>query len=240
MTERCTDLDEFFDGELPADQADAFREHLVSCERCQCVLEGRMQENIAARVAAPVKVTRVVPALVAPGRAAMPPSVAPPGAPPPGVTPIKLARRRGCGRILLYLAPALAVAAALPLYLIKRSDSPLALAVDVEHIGTARGDNPHVGDVLRSTVRGGERHRAIWVYLDYRDLVAACPDDERCSEVDGQLVLKLPLKVRGEYTIVGLSSPEVIAPPPPHKTLDEIQATPRTGVEETTRTVPVD
>ncbi|HMG54667.1 MAG TPA: zf-HC2 domain-containing protein, partial [Kofleriaceae bacterium] len=50
MTSRCADLDEFFDGELAPDQADEFRGHLVGCERCQRMLLGRMQEDLAAHV----------------------------------------------------------------------------------------------------------------------------------------------------------------------------------------------
>ncbi len=39
----CTDLTEFFDGELPADRADAFRGHLAGCADCERRLEGKMQ-----------------------------------------------------------------------------------------------------------------------------------------------------------------------------------------------------
>ena len=44
----CTNLDAFFDAELYPDEADAFRVHLATCERCQRVLHGRMQEQVAA------------------------------------------------------------------------------------------------------------------------------------------------------------------------------------------------
>ena len=40
----CETLDEFFDGEVAEDAADAFRQHLASCSRCSRVLLGRMQE----------------------------------------------------------------------------------------------------------------------------------------------------------------------------------------------------
>lgn len=43
----CADLDYYFDDELPAEQADAFRDHLATCERCQRLLHGRMQEQVA-------------------------------------------------------------------------------------------------------------------------------------------------------------------------------------------------
>lgn len=40
----CETLDEFFDGEVPEDVAEAFRQHLAGCPRCSQVLLGRMQE----------------------------------------------------------------------------------------------------------------------------------------------------------------------------------------------------
>lgn len=45
---RCGDLDRYFDGELDTARAEAFQDHLAHCERCQRVLEGRMQEMAAA------------------------------------------------------------------------------------------------------------------------------------------------------------------------------------------------
>ena len=44
MTERCEDLDPFFDRELGEEAAQAFRDHLASCARCEKVLLGRMLE----------------------------------------------------------------------------------------------------------------------------------------------------------------------------------------------------
>ncbi|HEX3475532.1 MAG TPA: CHAT domain-containing protein [Kofleriaceae bacterium] len=44
MTERCEDLDLFFDRELEPDAEQAFRDHLATCTRCQDVLLGRMLE----------------------------------------------------------------------------------------------------------------------------------------------------------------------------------------------------
>jgi len=44
----CAELDSFFDGELGEAEAAAFRDHLATCERCQRVLSGRMQESVAA------------------------------------------------------------------------------------------------------------------------------------------------------------------------------------------------
>lgn len=52
MTTSCDDLDTFFDGELPADRARAFRVHLASCARCQELLHGRMLEAMVLEPAA--------------------------------------------------------------------------------------------------------------------------------------------------------------------------------------------
>lgn len=48
MTLCCLDLDSFFDGELEANQAAMFRQHLGTCVCCQAALHGRMQERVAA------------------------------------------------------------------------------------------------------------------------------------------------------------------------------------------------
>ena len=48
----CDELHPFFDGELPADRADAFRAHLGSCEACQRELEDVIQlQDLASDVA---------------------------------------------------------------------------------------------------------------------------------------------------------------------------------------------
>ena len=46
----CSDLDEFFDRELDEQRADAFRDHLASCARCQTKLLGLMREAVVANV----------------------------------------------------------------------------------------------------------------------------------------------------------------------------------------------
>lgn len=207
MTRRCADLDEFFDGELAADQADAFREHLAGCDRCQDVLHGRMQESIAARVA----LARTAPATVPPAAA-------------PGVVPIARARP-GCVRALAYAAPLLAAAAAVPLWLTHGGDPgfKVSLAIDRAEL-TKRGQAAHVGDTLRSTVQG-DRHQAIWVYLDDRELFVRCPEDARCHSADGELALELSLTIRGRYAIVAVGSSEAI--PVPGTTLDKTLAAAR-------------
>lgn len=218
MTEQCADLDEFFDGELPAGQADAFRGHLPACDRCQRVLHGRMQEDVAVRMPA----ARF-------GRAASPamellvaPAVMSVAAPPPRTAePVPRPRPRKWSRAVAYAAPLLAAAAAIPIYLAHRADPEFELALTVDRApttersratGSRRSVTAHPGDVVRPSVHG-ERYRAIRVYLEEHRLVAACPEDARCRDAGGELTLELRLDVPGKYVIVGLGSSDPLAVP---------------------------
>jgi hypothetical protein len=243
MTERCADLDEFFDGELAADQADAFRDHLADCERCQRVLDGRMQESIVVRMSAVGLAPATAPATAGLGpaaRTAIPPA---PADPRPW---------RNRSRFAIYAAPILAAAAAVALRLIP-SPSPapefqLVVAFDRtdpiqrsrERAGsTQRALTAHVGDVVRSSVHG-KRYQAIWVYLDGRELVTSCPKDGgSCSTTGGDLTLQLRLRAHGTYTIVGLGFSEPI--PEARETVDETLVFIRSaGVHSERRDVRVD
>ena len=276
MTARCTDLDIFFDGELDADQAAAFRDHLATCERCQRILHGRMQEEVAAQADAAAQPADAIPIATARAARAAAASTSAPGAStasapaqhapvassssagdssthaaaesPPAArcpaagtssepAPVRSSRRG----VLVYLAPILAAAAALPLFLLSKRDDggPLEFAYEIEQGGpTARG-SVHVGDVLRSTVRG-ERHRALWVYFEGHELVAACPSDARCNNDGNDMVLRLTLKQRGEYTVVALGSDDAIPPPAPGGTLDEQLAAQSAGIHSQRRSIEVD
>ncbi|HEX3764310.1 MAG TPA: zf-HC2 domain-containing protein [Kofleriaceae bacterium] len=250
MTERCADLDEFFDGELEADQADAFRDHLADCERCQRVLHGRMQESVAVRVPGPHPVQAPAPSAVAPAVpmvAAMGSASRPaPAVEPAAVVPIARARSR-CVRTLAYLTPLVAAAAAVPIWLLAREPGfELALTFDrapvTERGGAAavprRGLAAHTGDVVRPEVHG-EPHLALWVYLDEHELIVRCPEDAQCRSAGGELALELPLTTRGKYTIVALGSSEAI--PAPGATLDTTLAAARTaGVRTQVKSVDVD
>jgi hypothetical protein len=230
MTRRCADLDEFFDGELAAVQADAFRDHLATCERCQRVLDGRMQEGVAVRAPAerPVRAPAPAPARIA-VTSGDPPTmtqVRAPGEPP----------RRRWVRALTYAVPLVATAAAIPLCLIPGSDRDLELSVAIARAPVAdsnwadrhradiiRGSTARPGGTLRSSAHGA-RHRAIGVYLEER-LIAACPGDARCSDDGGDLALALPLTDLGRYTILALGSSDPL--PALRPTLDQTRATAR-------------
>lgn len=43
----CSDVELFFDRELPREQESAFRDHLADCRRCQDKLHGLIQEATA-------------------------------------------------------------------------------------------------------------------------------------------------------------------------------------------------
>jgi len=212
MTPRCTELDLFFDGELDTAPAAAFRDHLASCERCQRVLLGRMQEAVATDAAG-----------AASARASL-------GAEPPPVAvadaPVAISEARRAAfrrRILVYAAPAVAAAAVLPFLWFKAHTSdPLALDCPIKYGSTRARGMAHVGDVLHP-IASGERHRAIMVYLE-RDLRAACPGDGQCSEAQDKLELLVSLKEPGMYTVVALGSDDELPRPVPGKTLDELLA----------------
>jgi hypothetical protein len=95
----CADLDPFFDGETSEEATADFREHLARCSRCQAALRGRMQEEA---------VIGGWPERDAQHRVE-------------GARPAHRARRH----TIAYLAPILAVAAAVAIWLVTtRGDRP--------------------------------------------------------------------------------------------------------------------
>lgn len=185
MSPECSNLDPFLDGELAADAAAEFQGHLASCERCQRVLRGRMQEEMITDAADPHAAHAASPA------------------PAP--------------RRLLYLAPILAAAAAVAIWMVgTRGTAPSAaidLAVAIDHSGPAtRSGATHVGDVVRLLVRGAG-HRALWVYRGDRELVAACPGGATCAGDEHQATLELRLGAPGSYSVIAIVSPQPIAQP---------------------------
>jgi hypothetical protein len=119
------------------------------------------------------------------------------------------------------LAPLLAAAAAFVIWLVATRErelaKPIELSLAIVHRGELRRGEIAMGDVLRPTVQGG-RHQAIWVYLDDRDLVAACPGGPQCDSSKGELTLELSVPASGHYWIIGLTSAEPVMVP--HGTLD--------------------
>jgi hypothetical protein len=110
---------------------------------------------------------------------------------------------RRSSRLRLVLVPAFAAAAAIALFVwAQQKPEPtavaeLALAVDVEHKATVRGEDAHKGDVLHVRASGG-RHRAVWIYRE-NVRVLGCPGDAACT-ADG-----------AAYTIPSLGNYEIVA-----------------------------
>jgi hypothetical protein len=149
----CSQLDEFFDGELTSADADAFRTHLATCERCQVALRGRMQEAMIVDEAEPAE-ARVVP----------------------------IARARPRSRYVVMSAVVAVAAAAAVLALSLRgpgTEKPpqvaLGVTLDIEHgAQVVRGATAHVGDRVHARATG-----ALRIYRGDA-LVVACPGAPTC------------------------------------------------------------
>jgi hypothetical protein len=203
----CTDLDPFFDGELSREARAAFLDHLTTCERCQKGLLGRAdEEDIAGGIGA--QVSR---------------------------SPESVTRPEKRPRAVLYLAPILAAAAAIAIWLgISGAHQPRAieLSLVIDHVDTTtqRGNAPRAredtapaadstprtmaraGDVLRTATRGAV-HRALLVYRDNQELMIACPGGAACSSSEDELALELRLSGAGEYSIIAIGSAEPVPAP---------------------------
>jgi len=114
---------------------------------------------------------------------------------------------------------ALAAAAVLAIVVVwrpwHRADAPpeLAVLVDAGGDGAVRGQAVHVGDVVRAAARHGPGHRAIWIYREPDQLVAACPGGPGCTGEGGALSAAFTVDVVGTYTVVALWSARPIAAP---------------------------
>ncbi|HEY1557690.1 MAG TPA: zf-HC2 domain-containing protein [Kofleriaceae bacterium] len=148
----CNQLDAFYDGELSAEEAAAFREHLATCARCQAALRGRMAEEVVVDEAR--------------------------GAPVASLSAARNSRRRIAVAAAMV---AFAAAAALALVMWKRpgpAPSPRAPEVALE-LSLARGSEvmrghaAHVGDVVHVAARTELPHHAVWVYRGDHELVAS-------------------------------------------------------------------
>ncbi|HEX4453649.1 MAG TPA: zf-HC2 domain-containing protein [Kofleriaceae bacterium] len=191
MTSTCVQLDAFFDGEMPADAASAFRDHLASCPHCEAALRGRVLEAM---------VVTGGPRQPAFARGSMPPL-------PPSPSP----QRR---RVAIGAAGVVALAAAASIALFARpSPSPhhgdpadqLAVAYDIERGPHAmRGQTAHVGDTLHL-----RSPATVWIYRGDHELALACAPNTSCD---------LHVAAIGSYSIVTLAGAAI---PAPHGSLDE-------------------
>ncbi|HEX7839608.1 MAG TPA: hypothetical protein VF469_19165 [Kofleriaceae bacterium] len=69
------------------------------------------------------------------------------------------------------------------------------------------------GESIHAVVRGGDRHRAIWVYRDGADLVARCPGAPACRSSGEELTLDLTLPIIGTYQVIAWSSQAALPVP---------------------------
>jgi Putative zinc-finger len=184
VTVHCDDLDTFFDGELAADRAAEFRDHLASCPRCQEALRGRMLE---AAVVADAK-------------------------PSSGAAIDELAPRRSRRRWGAVTAGLAAVAAAAAVvWFVQRPGGDLAETGVVVERGdrVVRSGDITVGDTIHATARG---YRAIWIYRDDRELVLTCPGGPTCRTIEGGVAADLKIPSVGGYAIVMLDGDKLPAP----------------------------
>jgi hypothetical protein len=92
--------------------------------------------------------------------------------------------------------------------------------------------------VVRAAARRGPGHRAIWIYRERDELLAACPGGAPCREAADGLAAELTLELVGTYTIVALWSPHPI--PPPAGTRDQaLAAAARAGAVERVESIVV-
>lgn len=128
--------------------------------------------------------------------------------PPPGWEARVLAAvepRRRSWFVRGWLAVPAVAALALVAVLLPRSlraPEPLALSAElVAGSQVMRGPS-----ALRAIARGGDGHRAIWIYRDGRELAAACPGHPACEITGGALRIVLDPVPIGSYQIIALSS----------------------------------
>lgn len=212
MTDQCDNLDGFFDGELAAEDAEAFTGHLATCQRCQAVLRGRVQEEVIVSLARTRAERREAPE-EAKGEALADVKLSAPAA---SAWHHRLSR---WGTAVVAGATGIALTIGVSSLICRPGASSerianvgsgasgsleLALLVDSGK-ARMRGYNPHVGDRLFPSVRG-DAYQAIWVFIDGRRRVTSCPGDPLCKNDNGELSLELELKSRGQYTIVAVGS----------------------------------
>lgn len=129
--------------------------------------------------------------------------------PPPGWEARVLAavepRRRSWlarGWLAIPAVAAIALAAVLLSRSPQRAPQPLALSAElVDGSQVMRGRS-----ALRASARGGEGHRAIWIYRDGHELMAACPGHPACQSSGDALSIVLDRAPIGSYQVIALSS----------------------------------
>jgi hypothetical protein len=110
-----------------------------------------------------------------------------------------------------FAVPAVA-AIAVAVVLVPWRPDPAALAVSAERVPSTETTRGGAGEI-RAAVRGGTGTRALWVYRDRQELVAACPGHSACRTVDGAIRLELAIDRGGHYQVLALSAPGPLPAP---------------------------
>ncbi|HEX8112481.1 MAG TPA: hypothetical protein VF516_32345, partial [Kofleriaceae bacterium] len=90
----------------------------------------------------------------------------------------------------------------------RRERGPLGVSAE-QIAGSQKGRGP---SPIRAIARGGEGHRALWIYRDGRELVAQCPGHPACQSSGDALSLVLDSAPIGNYQVIGLSSAAALPP----------------------------
>jgi hypothetical protein len=94
------------------------------------------------------------------------------------------------------------------------SNHNLSLDVVRNPAGSAmRGPGAHLGDLVRITATGGDRYRAIWVYRNEHELVAACPEGPACTHSGDTTTADVRLQAIGSYAFVTVTSASPLPAP---------------------------
>jgi hypothetical protein len=104
-----------------------------------------------------------------------------------------------------------AIAAAVVLVIGSPGREPAPLALAAELVVTSQAMRGPSG--IRVVARGGEGHRAIWIYRDGRELAAACPGHPACDRSGDALRIVLAGAPIGNYQIIALSSAAALPAP---------------------------
>jgi len=76
-----------------------------------------------------------------------------------------------------------------------------------------RGRSASVGCRVHVTATSGDRYRAIWVYRNEHELVAACPDGLSCQRSGDTTTVDVTLQAIGSYTFVSVTSTSPLPEP---------------------------
>ena len=69
-----------------------------------------------------------------------------------------------------------------------------------------RGSAAHIGDRVHVTATSGDRHHAIWVYHNDRELIVTCPAGPSCNGARHTMTADVTLQTVGKYAFLAVAS----------------------------------